>query len=110
MKEKVMRKRTDSRSSKTSKIPEFKSRQEEAEFWDTHSITDFLDELKPVKVTFAKNLSEGITIRLDPHTMTTIRAEARAKGMGPTTLIRMWVMERMGQHKASKRNPRRKAS
>jgi predicted DNA binding CopG/RHH family protein len=106
-----MPKRTDSRSSKTSKIPEFKSRQEEAEFWDTHSITDFLDELKPVKVTFAKNLSEGITIRLDPHTMTTIRAEARAKGMGPTTLIRMWVMERMGQQpKTPKRTPRRKAS
>ena len=76
-------------------IPEFKSREEEAEFWDTHSVADYWDEWKPVKVRFAKNLSEGITIRLDPQTMRKVRAEAKKKGLGPTTLIRMWVLERL---------------
>lgn len=89
-----------------SRIPTFRSHQEEAEFWDTHSITDFLDELRPVKVTFAKNLSEGITIRLDKTTLTSIRAEARAKGIGPTTLIRIWIMERIAsQQKARASTP-----
>lgn len=76
-------------------IPDFKSRQEEAEFWDTHDLADYWDEWKSVKVRFAKNLSEGLTIRLDPETMKAVRAQAKRKGVGPTTLIRMWVMERL---------------
>ena len=32
-----------------SRIPEFVSREEEAEFWDTHDFTDYLDELEPVR-------------------------------------------------------------
>jgi hypothetical protein len=40
-----------------SKVPEFTSREEEAEFWDTHDVTDYLDELRPVRVRFAPTLS-----------------------------------------------------
>jgi predicted DNA binding CopG/RHH family protein len=76
-------------------ILEFKSRQEEAEWWDSHDITDYLDELKPFKVRFAKNLSEGITIRFDPETLAKLREQARRKGMGPTTLARMWILEHL---------------
>jgi predicted DNA binding CopG/RHH family protein len=83
------------------RIPDFASREEEAEFWDTHSTADFEDEFRPVKVRFAKNLSEGITIRLDPETMTTLRTRAKDKGLGPTTLIRMWVLERLREEAAS---------
>jgi hypothetical protein len=33
---------------KRGKIPEFKSIQEEAEFWDAHDMTEFLDEFEEV--------------------------------------------------------------
>ena len=79
----------------TSRIPQFRTREEEAAWWDTHDITDYLDELQPVKVRFAKNLSEGLTVRLDPKTMQELRERAKRQGIGPTTLIRMWVMERL---------------
>ena len=79
----------------TSRIPQFNSREEEAAWWDSHDITDYLDELKPVRVRFARNLSEGLTVRLDPQTMQELREQARRQGIGPTTLIRMWVMERL---------------
>jgi predicted DNA binding CopG/RHH family protein len=78
-----------------SQIPSFSSREEEAEFWDTHDFTDFQDELKPVKVTFTKNLSEPLTIRLDRETLTKLREQAHEKGIGPTTLARMWILERL---------------
>jgi predicted DNA binding CopG/RHH family protein len=78
-----------------SRIPVFVNHQEEAEFWDTHDITDYLDELKPVKLKFAKNLSEGITIRLDAKTLEELREQAHNKGIGPTTLARMWILERL---------------
>jgi hypothetical protein len=46
-----------------------------------------------VDAKFAKNLSHGLTIRLDPETLAKVRALARKKGIGPTTLIRMWILE-----------------
>lgn len=74
-------------------IPEFASREAEAEFWDTHNLTDYWDEFKPVRARFAKRLSEGINIRLDPETLAELRAQAAEKGIGPTTLARMWILE-----------------
>jgi hypothetical protein len=37
----------------TKKIPRFKSRQEEAEFWDTHDTTEFEDEFVEVHIKVA---------------------------------------------------------
>ena len=78
-------------------IPDFKSMEEEAKFWDTHSLADYWDEFKTVKVRFAKNLSEGVTVRFDPVTSNKLRVEAHQKGIGPTTLIRMWILERLNK-------------
>jgi len=41
---------TNIKKQKESRIPDFKSRQEMAEFWDTHDFTDYMDEFKPIKV------------------------------------------------------------
>ena len=81
------------------RLPEFASIEEEAAFWDTHSTADYEDEFKPVRVRFAKNLSEGLTIRLDPDTLEKVCAEAHERGIGATTLIRMWVLEHVKQHR-----------
>jgi hypothetical protein len=48
-----------------------------------------------VNVRFAKNLSQGITIRFDPETLTKLRQRASEKGVGPTTLARMRIMEHL---------------
>ena len=78
-----------------SRIPEFSTREEEARFFETHSISDYLDEFKPIKARFAKNLSEGLHVRFDPETLMKLRVEAKEKGIGPTTLVRMWVKEQL---------------
>lgn len=80
-----------------SRIPEFKNREEEAEWFDTHDMADYQDEFKTVRARFAKNLSEGLNIRLDKETLTTLRARAREQGIGPTTLVRMWILEHLRQ-------------
>lgn len=91
------KKEVAARRASKGRIPEFGSIQQEAEFWDTHDTADFEDEFKPVKVRFAKNLSEGITIRFDSETLSKLRDQARKKGMGPTTLARMWILEHLQQ-------------
>ncbi len=40
-----------------SRIPDFSSIEEEAEFWDTHDCTDFLDESKPFDVRVSPNFT-----------------------------------------------------
>lgn len=80
---------------KKSRIPKFSTIEEEANFWDTHDFTDYMDEFKPVKVRFAKNLSDGITIRFDTRTLERLRGHAYKKGIGPTTLARMWILEQL---------------
>ena len=76
-------------------IPEFASLEEEAEFWDTHNMSDHWDKLKPVRLKVAKNLSRGITIRFDEETLRKLRENAHEKGMGPTTYARMLIMEQL---------------
>ena len=80
---------------KNSRIPEFKNREEESTWFDTHDMTDYQDEFKTIKGKFAKNLSEGITIRLDAKTLNKLRLKAHKKGLGPTTLARMWIKENL---------------
>ena len=81
------------------KIPQFKTEQEEADFWDSHDSTDFLDETEAVDVTFvdARPAMKQISLRLDPSVISQLKSLARSKGVGYQTMIRMWVMERLGQ-------------
>ena len=80
-----------------SHIPEFQSYEEEAEWWDSTDTgaSAYEGEFRPVEARFAKNLSQGLKVRFDPETIAKLRECAKEKGIGPTTLIRMWVMERL---------------
>ena len=53
---------------------------------------------------FAKNLSEGLTVRFDPETLAELRKRAHEQGIGATTLARLWILERLrsseGRHPA----------
>lgn len=80
-----------------SRIPDFTSREEEAAWWDSHSIVDYLDELEPVRLKFAKNLSSPIAVRLDASDRAQLTKLASDQGVGTSTLIRMWVKERLKQ-------------
>ncbi|HEY77070.1 MAG TPA: hypothetical protein G4O00_13010 [Thermoflexia bacterium] len=81
------------------RLPKFKDDREEAEFWDTHDSTEFLEDTEPVEVTFvdARPPKKQISLRLDPDVIERLKAIAARKGIGYQTLIRMWVMERLAQ-------------
>ena len=93
-------------------VPKFKSIQEEAEFWDTHSTEDFPDYWEPVTdIKFSKNLksvylngakppkSKIIQMRLDEETVSAMEKVARQKGVGTSTAARMLIRERLSQMK-----------
>ncbi len=79
------------------RIPSFANIEEEAEFWDTHDFTDFLDESEPVQIEVSPELAERLTLRLEQRDRQQLIALAREKGIGPSTLARMWIRERLRQ-------------
>ncbi len=72
----------------------FKSYEEEANFWDTHSALDEINEGTLVGFHQA-NKSGTLTIRFDPKDIQKLREKAFHLGVGPTTLARVWVKERL---------------
>lgn len=78
-------------------IPDFKTREEEAEFWDTHSFADYWDELKPVKVSFnlKKKKEDSLMIRLQPDIKNSLDKVAEEFGVSTSTLARMWLIEKL---------------
>ncbi len=75
-------------------IAPFKTLEEEANFWDTHSAVDKIDDGTIVGFHQA-NKTDTITVRFQPEHLQVLREEALQKGIGPTTLVRMWVLEKM---------------
>lgn len=78
-----------------SRIPEFQSREEEAEFWDAHDVTDYLDELRPVEAPFAPSLPSGLLNRFDRADWEVLGRIAAESGTDPASLARMWIQERL---------------
>lgn len=88
------------------RIPAFNSIEEEASFWDTHDVTDYLEESRPVEITVGQELAERLTLRLERTDREDVVRRARAKGIGPSTLIRMWIKERLRQEAEAEAGPR----
>jgi predicted HicB family RNase H-like nuclease len=89
---------TDKSRKHKNRIPEFKSIEEEAAFWDTHSFADYWDELEPVTLRARKNLTHTMNVRIDPEDIAKLQKEAEKKGVGSSTLARMWIKERLHGH------------
>ena len=85
-------------------VPNFKSIEEEANFWDTHSSEDFPDYWQPApEVKFSKNLKsiyqKVVPIRLDEKTINAVKKVAKEKGIGISTTARMLIRERLHELK-----------
>lgn len=88
-----MANRTDT---ETTNLPGFKNEAEAAAFWDAHSPLDYPQDFAETEVTFDRPLiKRGLTIKLSEHTIEQLRRLAQEKGIGPSTLARMWILEHL---------------
>jgi len=78
-----------------------RSRKEEAEYWETHTIDEV--EGEEVEIVVKKPLSSVFSIRLDPDDVKQLREIASAKGIGPTTMARMLLLETLRKPKPTPR-------
>ncbi|KKQ07495.1 hypothetical protein A2858_02185 [Candidatus Daviesbacteria bacterium RIFCSPHIGHO2_01_FULL_36_37] len=84
---------------KKNKLPNFNKMtyEEEAHFWDTHDITDYEDETEEVEIIFdlKKPREKIVPIRMQAELRDRLDQIARSKGLNLSTLIRMWLMEKL---------------
>jgi hypothetical protein len=81
---------------KKSKLPKTDSIQQLAEFWVTHDLTDFEDELEEV----AEPVFGGraaIWVALESREVEAVEQIARAKGVSREELIRAWVLQKLAR-------------
>lgn len=80
-----------------SRIPIFKTLEEEAKFWDTHSVTDFENETEDVDIVFELNepKQESLVIRIQKGLKDKLEKVAKKKGVNISTLSRIWLMEKL---------------
>ena len=73
------------------KIPEFKTEGEEIEFWETHSIADYWDELEEGNDIFRRPKLTPITLKFDPLVLKKIKMLARKRGISYNAYIRYLI-------------------
>jgi len=80
------------------KIPDFKTEKEEADFWDTHSSLDFIDESEQVNFELGLELQERSKFKktlttLSLNHFTQIKQIAERKKIPYEILIESWITE-----------------
>jgi hypothetical protein len=79
-----------------SSISKAQSYQEIGEFWDTHDVTDFWDQTKPVE--FEVDLESNVRlVALEPDLATKVNEVAWKKGVSLETLLNLWVREKLDE-------------
>lgn len=84
---------------KLKRIPDFKSDEEEAKFWDTHSTADYIDWSKAEETIFPnlKLSSESISMRLPAPLLAHIKALANEKGVPYQSLMKVYLSEKVDE-------------
>ena len=83
---------------KGEKLPEFKSVDEEVEFWENHDVTDFLDELEDLDdVEYKQGKDRVVSVRLPQGLVDKLKTYARSQEIPYTTLIRRWIIDSFRQ-------------
>jgi predicted DNA binding CopG/RHH family protein len=86
-------------------IPNFKTDDEEREFWSTHDSTKYVDWSKAEKVVFPnlKPSTESISLRLPQALLARIKSLANAKDIPYQSLMKTFLADKVKQElKASK--------
>ena len=81
---------------KTKKIPEFKSFDEMADFWDTHSLADYWDQTEPVEdFEISKHARRRYLVSVDKELLERIQQIARTRGLSTESLLNLLLEQRL---------------
>jgi predicted DNA binding CopG/RHH family protein len=76
-------------------IPEMKSYEEIAEFWDTHSLADYWDQTQPAEFEFSPELHRRYLVAVEPNLLKRIRQAAHERGVSTESLVNLLLEQRL---------------
>jgi hypothetical protein len=84
-----------------SSISKARSYKEIGEFWDTHDLSDYWDQTKPVE--FEVDIqTEAVYYAIEPKLSAKISRIAKKRGVPADTLLNLWLKEKLGEERSSK--------
>ena len=80
-------------------IPKFKTEDEERDFWATHDLTDYLHQLKPVKLDLSalKPSTKPVTLRLPESLWEDLKIIANKHDVPYQALMKVYLADRVKQ-------------
>ena len=98
-------KKEGTKDMKRKKLPNFKTEQEEREFWDTHSSEEYVDwdKIEVINAPFPKlkPSTKTISIRLPETMIEELKSLANKNDVPYQSLIKIYLAERIVQETAS---------
>lgn len=79
-------------------IPSFANIKEEAEFWDTHDSTEYLDEVEPIRLARQQPVWR-LVVSLSEQEMRSLESAASEEGVTSSTIAQRWIAERLRQER-----------
>lgn len=80
----------------TKRIPDFKSLEEAAQYWDTHSFADHIEDTEPVEIEVSLT-RRRIMLEIDNDMLEKLKKIAHKKKKGYDKLISSWIREKIIQ-------------
>jgi predicted DNA binding CopG/RHH family protein len=71
------------------------------EFWKTHSSADYWDETEDIEVDVHRRPRQPVSVKLSEEDVEFLKQMAAEKGMGYTTLLRVWIKEKLHEVKTA---------
>lgn len=82
--------------SENKKIPDFKSYDEMADFWDTHSLADYWEQTEPVeKLEISKQARRRYLVSVDRELLERAQRIARIRGLSTESLVNLLLDQRL---------------
>jgi predicted DNA binding CopG/RHH family protein len=76
-------------------IPEFKSYEEMAEFWETHSLADYWDQTEPAEFEFSPKARRRYLVSVDRDLLSRVQRVARIRGLSTESLVNLLLEQRL---------------
>jgi len=78
-------------------IPEMKSYEQTADFWDNHSLADYWDQTEAVEFEVAPEARRRYLVAIDPDILSRVQRLARQRGLNTESLVNLFLEQYLHQ-------------
>lgn len=76
-------------------MPEFKSYEEVAVFWETHSLADYWDQTEPAEFEISEQARRRYLVGIDRELLNRVQRLARIRGVSTESLLNLLLEQRL---------------